>query len=74
MMTSTINITQSEILKGIARQVIQNLIDVAVTAPFESSEYNRFKAVAIHNILCSIQMIINAVDSFTANVSKIKWI
>ena len=73
MMTSTMNITQSDTLKGIARQVIQHLIDVAITAPFERSECNRFKAVVIHNILRSIQMIINAADSLTANVSQIKW-
>ncbi|CAM4809160.1 unnamed protein product, partial [Rotaria magnacalcarata] len=73
MMTSTLNITQSDTLKGIARQVIQHLIDVAITAPFERSEYNRFKAVAIHSILRSIQMIINAANSLTVNVSQINW-
>ncbi|CAF2140805.1 unnamed protein product [Rotaria magnacalcarata] len=73
MMTSTLNITQSDALKGIARQVIQHLIDVAITARFERSEYNRFKAVAIHSILRSIQMIINAANSLTANVSQINW-
>ncbi|NTV28513.1 MAG: class II fumarate hydratase [Candidatus Omnitrophica bacterium] len=67
IMPGKVNPTQTEALTMVSAQVMGNHVAVTVAGASGNFELNVFKPVIIYNVLHSIQLLSDAVESFTQN-------
>lgn len=67
IMPGKVNPTQCEALAMVAAQVIGNDVTIAVAASGGHLELNTYKPVLIHNLLESIQLLADSMESFCRN-------
>jgi fumarate hydratase class II len=70
IMPGKVNPTQCEALTMVCAQVMGNDVTVGIAGSSGNFELNVFKPVIVHNVLESVRLLADAIESFTDNCAK----